>query len=84
MGTARAPEYGSVVDLLARLTVLGSLGMDLSVTALAAGIPPEEAVTAASAAAAAAATRLGTQTALPRPAGIRNATGYAWPLPVGE
>ena len=52
--------------------------------ALAAGIPPEEAVTAASAAGAAAATRLGTQTALPRPADIRTATGYAWPLPAGE
>ena len=52
--------------------------------ALAAGIPPEEAVTAASAAGAAAATRLGTQTALPRPADIRSATGYAWPLPAGE
>jgi ribokinase len=52
--------------------------------ALAAGIPPEEAVTAASAAGAAAATRPGTQTALPRPADIRTATGYDWPLPVGE
>jgi hypothetical protein len=26
------PEYGAVVDLLARLTVLGSLNMDISVT----------------------------------------------------
>jgi len=52
--------------------------------AFAAGIPPEEAVTAASAAGAAAATRLGTQTALPRPADIRTATGYDWPLLAGE
>jgi sugar/nucleoside kinase (ribokinase family) len=52
--------------------------------ALAAGIPPEEAVTAASAAAATAATRPGTQRGMPRPVDIRVATGYEWPLPAGE
>jgi hypothetical protein len=38
----------------------------------------------AEAARAAAATRLGTQTALPRLADIRTATGYDWPLHAGE
>ena len=31
-----------------------------------------------------AATRPGTQAGMPRPADIHAATGYAWPLPVGE
>jgi ribokinase len=48
--------------------------------ALVAGIAPEEAVTAAAAAGAAAATRPGTQAGMPRPADIRAATGYKWPL----
>lgn len=56
-------------------TFVGALAV-----ALAAGIRPDEAVTAASAAAATAATRPGTQAGMPRPADIRDATGYEWPI----
>jgi ribokinase len=49
--------------------------------ALAAGVPPRDAVLAAVAAGAAAATRPGTQAGMPRPADILAATGYSWPLP---
>jgi ribokinase len=56
-------------------TFVGALAV-----ALAAGIPPEEAVTAAAAAAATAATRPGTQAGMPRPADVHAATGYEWPL----
>jgi ribokinase len=48
--------------------------------ALAGGIPAIQAVRAACAAGATATTRRGTQDALPRPAGIRQATGVTWPL----
>jgi ribokinase len=60
-------------------TFVGALAV-----ALAAGIPPEEAVTAASAAAATAATRPGTQEGMPRPADVRTTTGYPWPLSVAN
>jgi len=60
-------------------TFVGALAV-----ALAAGIPPDAAVTAASAAAATAATRPGTQEGMPRPADIRAATGYQWPLSVAN
>jgi ribokinase len=56
-------------------TFVGALAV-----ALAARIPPEEAVTAAAAAAATAATRTGTQAGMPRPADVHAATGYEWPL----
>jgi ribokinase len=56
-------------------TFVGALAV-----ALASGIDPAEAITAASAAAATAATRPGTQTGMPRPADIRAATGYEWPV----
>ena len=56
-------------------TFVGALAV-----ALAAGIPPEEAVTAAAAAAATAATRPGTQAGMPRPADVQAVTGYEWPL----
>jgi ribokinase len=58
-------------------TFVGALAV-----ALAAGIPPGEAVTAAAAAAATAATRPGTQAGMPRPADVHAATGYRWPLSV--
>jgi len=48
--------------------------------ALAAGVPPVEAVTAAAAAGAAAATRPGTQSGMPYPADILAVTGYPWPV----
>ena len=60
-------------------TFVGALAV-----ALAAGIPPREAVTAAAAAAATAATRPGTQAGMPRPADVHAVTGYAWPLSVVE
>jgi ribokinase len=56
-------------------TFVGALAV-----ALAAGLPPLEAVTAAAAAAATAATRPGTQAGMPRPADVGAATGYSWPL----
>jgi ribokinase len=48
--------------------------------ALAAGVPPADAVRAAGAAGATATTRRGTQDALPRPADILAATGLTWPV----
>ena len=48
--------------------------------ALAAGVPPTDAVRAASAAGATATTRRGTQDALPRPPDILAATGVTWPV----
>ncbi len=51
--------------------------------ALAAGVPPADAVRAASAAGATATTRRGTQDALPRPSDILAATGMAWPAGPG-
>ena len=48
--------------------------------ALAAGVPPAEAVRAAAAAGATAATRHGAQAAMPRPADIRAVTGLTWPV----
>jgi ribokinase len=56
-------------------TFVGALAV-----ALAAGVPPVDAVTAAAAAGAAAAARPGTQTGMPRPADVLAATGYEWPL----
>jgi ribokinase len=47
--------------------------------ALAAGVPPPEAIRAAAAAGATAVTRPGAQTGMPRPADILAATGVTWP-----
>jgi ribokinase len=55
-------------------TFVGALAV-----ALAAKIPPPEAVRAAAAAGAAAVTRPGAQTAMPRPADILSTTGLKWP-----
>ena len=55
-------------------TFVGALAV-----ALAAGVPPVEAVTAAAAAGAAAAARPGTQSGMPRPADVLAATGHRWP-----
>jgi len=59
-------------------TFVGALAV-----ALAAGVPPHDAVIAAAAAGAAAATRPGTQAGMPRPADVRAATGHEWPVAVG-
>ena len=56
-------------------TFVGALAV-----ALAAGVPPADAVRAAAAAAATAATRPGAQAGMPRPADIRAATGLTWPV----
>jgi len=57
-------------------TFVGALAV-----ALAAGVPPVDAVTAASAAGATAATRPGTQSGMPHPADVLAVTGHRWPLP---
>ena len=56
-------------------TFVGALAV-----ALAAGVPPVDAVTAAAAAGAAAAARPGTQSGMPRPADVLAATGHRWPV----
>ena len=56
-------------------TFVGALAV-----ALAAGVPPAEAVRAAAAAGATAATRHGAQAGMPRPADIRAATSLTWPV----
>jgi ribokinase len=55
-------------------TFVGALAV-----ALAAGVPPPEALRAAAAAGATAVTRHGAQAAMPRPADILAATGLTWP-----
>jgi len=55
-------------------TFVGALAV-----ALAAGVPPRDALRAAAAAGATAVTRPGAQTAMPRPADILTATGVTWP-----
>jgi ribokinase len=60
-------------------TFVGALAV-----ALAAGVPPVDAVTAAAAAGAAAAARPGTQSGMPRPADVRDATGHRWPVTAGR
>jgi ribokinase len=57
-------------------TFVGALAV-----ALAAGVPPVDAVTAASAAGATAATRPGTQSGMPRPVDVLAVTGHRWPVP---
>jgi ribokinase len=59
-------------------TFVGALAV-----ALAAGVPPVDAVTAAAAAGAAAAARPGTQSGMPRPADVGDATGHRWPVASG-
>jgi ribokinase len=76
-GTVAAFPVRAIDTVGAGDTFVGALAV-----AIAAGISPVEAVTAAAAAGAAAATRPGTQAGMPRPADIRTATGYEWPLTV--
>jgi ribokinase len=74
-GTVAAFPVRAIDTVGAGDTFVGALAV-----ALVAGIAPAEAVTAAAAAGAAAAARPGTQAGMPRPADIRAATGYEWPL----
>jgi ribokinase len=75
-GTAAVPGFPvTAVDTVgAGDAFVGALAV-----ALASGLDPAGAVTAACAAGAAAATRRGAQAALPRPADVLAATGFAWP-----
>jgi ribokinase len=75
-GTAVVPGFPvTAVDTVgAGDAFVGALAV-----ALASGLDPAAAVTAACAAGAAAATRRGAQAALPRPADVLAATGFAWP-----
>jgi ribokinase len=75
-GTAAVPGFPvTAVDTVgAGDAFVGALAV-----ALASGMDPAAAVTAACAAGAAAATRRGAQAALPRPADVLAATGFAWP-----
>ena len=57
-------------------TFVGALAV-----ALAAGVPPPDALRAAAAAGATAVTRPGAQAGMPRPADILTATGVPWPVP---
>lgn len=59
-------------------TFVGALAV-----ALAAGVPPRDAVIAAAAAGAAAATRPGAQSGMPRPPDVLAATGHPWPVTSG-
>lgn len=60
-------------------TFVGALAV-----ALAAGVPPRDALVAAAAAGAAAVTRPGTQAGMPRPADVLAATGRPWPVAVPD
>ena len=60
-------------------TFVGALAV-----ALAAGVPPPEALRAAAAAGATAVTRPGAQAAMPHPADIEAATGVTWPVGVSS
>jgi ribokinase len=77
-GTVAAFPVTAVDTVGAGDTFVGALAV-----ALAARVPPREAVTAAAAAGAAAAARPGTQAGMPCPADIGALTGYRWPVPAG-
>ena len=76
-GTVAVPGFKvTAIDTVgAGDTFVGALAV-----ALAAGVPPVDAVTAAAAAGAAAAARPGTQSGMPRPADVFAATGHRWPV----
>jgi ribokinase len=77
-GTVAAFPVTAVDTVGAGDTFVGALAV-----ALAARVPPRDAVTAAAAAGATAASRPGTQAGMPRPADIAAVTGYEWPLQTG-
>jgi ribokinase len=76
-GTVTVPGFKvTAIDTVgAGDTFVGALAV-----ALAAGVPPVDAVTAAAAAGAAAAARPGTQSGMPRPVDVSDATGHRWPV----
>jgi len=81
------PAGGEVVPALSVRSVdsvgAGDAFVAALAVALAAGLPPADAVRAAAAAGATATTRRGTQDALPRAADILAATGITWPVDPG-
>ncbi len=89
-GAALAPGTGPEGDPLTieafRVEAVDTVGagdtfVGALAVALAAGIPPGEAVRAAAAAGATAATRPGAQAGMPRPADILAVTGWTWSVP---
>ena len=80
-GPAGAPQTIEAFGVKAVDTVgAGDTFVGALAVALAAGVPPAEAVRAAAAAGATAATRHGAQAGMPRAADIRAATGLTWPV----
>ena len=85
-GTADAAARPSVVTVPGfKVTAIDTVGagdtfVGALAVALAAGVPPVDAVTAAAAAGAAAAARPGTQPGMPRPADVGDVTGHRWPV----
>jgi ribokinase len=80
-----APHPGTVTIPGFQVTAIDTVGagdtfVGALAVALAAGVAPVDAVTAAAAAGAAAAARPGTQSGMPRPADVGDATGHRWPL----
>ena len=83
LASADVPDGGHAVEGF-KVTAVDTVGagdtfVGALAVALAAGVPPPEAIRAAAAAGATAVTRPGAQTAMPRPADILAATGLTWP-----
>jgi ribokinase len=83
LASADAPDGAHTIEGF-KVTAVDTVGagdtfVGALAVALAAGVPPPEAVRAAAAAGAAAVTRHGAQAAMPRPADILAATGVTWP-----
>ena len=83
LASADAPDGACTIEGF-KVTAVDTVGagdtfVGALAVALAAGVPPPEALRAAAAAGAAAVTRPGAQAAMPRPADILAATGLTWP-----
>src|SRR5579859_1050097 len=83
LASAEGPDNTQVIDGF-RVRAVDTVGagdtfVGALAVALAAGVPPPDAVRAAAAAGAAAVTRPGAQAGMPRPADILAATGVPWP-----
>jgi ribokinase len=84
--TAAGPAANAVVTVPGfKVTAVDTVGagdtfVGALAVALAAGVPPLDAVTAAAAAGAAAAARPGTQQGMPRPSDVLAVTGHRWPV----
>jgi ribokinase len=83
LASANAPDGAHTVEGF-KVTAVDTVGagdtfVGAFAVALAAGVPPPEALRAAAAAGATAVTRHGAQAAMPHPADIEAATGLTWP-----